>query len=837
MSEYINKKFFSYKRRNSPFKLILIVILVILVFIILTAGLFAYNVRKEYSEKIASAKDYVISGEESSEVLDCNGNVLKVLYFSKRRIYVSLDKISLDLRNAVVASEDERFYKHKGYDLKSLVRATIHNLFSKDFVEGGSTITQQLARNLFLTTEKTISRKLKEVIIATELEKKYTKSEILELYLNQAYFGEGCYGVETASRSFFGKSAADLDLSSATLLVAVLPAPSELSLFSNFESVKEKQKLVLDKMVRNEFIIEEEADSAFKKDAKILEKGSFSVNETVLKDGADYFIDYVKDEALTILSASDLYKGGLKIYTTYNPDFQKICFESFNQVINEAIQNGLLPKDKKDKLQVLQPQGAVVALSVKSGDIISLIGGRDYSNTKFNRALAERQPGSSFKIFQYTAAIDRGILSPDSILVSEPININGWSPKEWTGGYFGALTVRNAIKLSSNIAAVKAFQKVGADLVVEYAKKMGIKSELLKVPSLALGSNDVKPLDMAVAYATLSNEGKKVEPYAIRKIEKRQTKEILYEAKPKGEQVISPQAAYVMTDLLKGPLSSGGTAEAVNVQGLTIAGKTGTSDNFRDGWFIGYTPEVCIAIYIGSDSKEVDLSAIPNYGSTFSGQIFKRIMQSLKSKNLISNLDWKKPEGIIKCKICIATGKLANSTCTYRIEERIVGAETPICQINHLSKTSSKPEDKKPSESVKTQEQNQTNKETDKTITKEKESENKSTESKPQSDTIVTPKTSFDNPPFSDTGDFTISFGSSMLKVGSPVDINFFIYDQRGVSIELFIDGNLTAVLTEYPYKFYYSPANKGEVLFQAVLRDRDNNIIGNKIFKAYVFD
>ena len=481
MSEYINKKFFSYKKRSSPFKIILILILIILIFIILTVFSLSYNIRKEYSEKIKNAKEYVISGEESSEVLDCNGNVLKVLYFSKRRIYVSLDKISLDLRNAVVASEDERFYKHKGYDLKSLVRATIHNLFSRDFVEGGSTITQQLARNLFLTTEKTISRKLKEVIIATELEKKYTKSEILELYLNQAYFGEGCYGVETASRSFFGKSANELDLSSATLLVAVLPAPSELSLFSNIESVKERQKLVLDKMVRNKSITEEEADATFKKDVKILEKGSFSVNETVLKDGADYFIDYVKDEALTILSASDLYKGGLKIYTTYNPDFQKICFESFNQVINDAMKNGLLPKDKKDKLNVIQPQGAIVALSVKSGEIISLIGGRDYSNTKFNRALAERQPGSSFKIFQYTAAIDRGILSPESILVSEPININGWSPKEWTGGYFGALTVRNAIRLSSNIAAVKAFQTgdvtAARELTNRSAAALGLKPE------------------------------------------------------------------------------------------------------------------------------------------------------------------------------------------------------------------------------------------------------------------------------------------------------------------------------------------------------------------------
>lgn len=825
MSELINSKFFAFKKNNSTLKLILITLLVIFLFFISLAIFLTSKVRKEYSEKIINTKTYVISGEESSEILDNNGNVLKLLYFSKRRIYVSLDKISPHIIDAVVASEDERFYKHHGFDLKALFRATIHNLFSNEFVEGGSTITQQLARNLFLTSEKTITRKFKEVIIATELEKKFTKSEILEFYLNQAYFGEGCYGVESACRNFFGKNASELDISSATLLVSVLPAPSELSLFSNLESVKENQRLVLDKMIRNNYITEEEAKEAFEKEVKILEKGAFSINETILKDGADYFVDYVKEEASKILPVSELYKGGLKIYTTFDANFQKACFDSFNQVINEAIKKGLIPKEKRDKFQVIQPQGAAVALSVKNGEILALIGGRDYSNTKFNRVTAERQPGSSFKIFQYTAAIDKGILAPESILVSEPVNIDGWRPKEWTSGYFGALTVRRAIKISSNIAAVKALQKVGADTVIEYAKKMGIKSNLLPVPSLALGSNDVKPLDMAVAYATLSNEGKRIDPIAIRKITKRQTGEILYTAKQKGEQVISPQAAYIMTDLLREPLSPGGTAEAVNVPNLNIAGKTGTSDNFRDGWFIGYTPEICLAIYIGSDSKEVDLSAVPNYGSTFSGQIFKKAVSTLSSKGLIKNLNWKRPEGIIKCKICIETGKLANSTCPYRIEERISGTEPSICHINHAKKIASNPDVKESSKENEIKEEE--------AIKEEEESEEEKTESQ---DT-KTPKTSFDLPPISDTGDFQITFGSNILKVGSPVDINFFIYDERGNSIELFIDGILTAVLTEYPFRFYYLPTQKGEILFQAILRDRDENIIGNKIFKVYVFD
>jgi penicillin-binding protein 1A len=828
MSEFINNEILWFKKKRAPLNIIFALLLVLITAILITAGIFYYKVSAEFRDKVANARNLVISGEESSEIFDRDGNVIKVLYFSKRRIYVSLDEISPFLRDAVVASEDERFYKHIGFDPEAVIRATIHNIFSKDFAEGGSTITQQLVRNLFLSDEKKISRKLKEIVIAAELEKRYTKSEILELYLNQAYFGEGCYGAETASRSFFGKNAIDLDLAESTLLVSVLPAPSELSLYDNFSLVKERQKLVLDKMVRNKYISEKEADEIFKKEVKISERGVFSTNETILRYGTDYFVDYVKDEVTKILSASELYKGGLKIYTSLNPSVQKICFESFTNVLNEASRDGRLPKDKKDSLGVIQPQGCVVALSVGNGEIMALVGGRDYSNTKFNRVLAERQPGSSFKIFQYTAAIDKGILAPESILVSEPINIDGWRPREWTYGYFGALTVRNAIKISSNIAAVKASQRVGLSTVIEYAKKMGIKSNLLPVPSLALGSNDVRPLDMAVSYATLSNYGKRVNPVAIKRIEKRQTNEIIYEAEKGAEQVISPQAAYIMTDLLKGPLSSGGTAEAVNVQGLNLAGKTGTSDNYRDGWFVGYNPEICLAIYVGSDSKDVDLSAIPNYGSTFSGQIFKRIISSLFSQKIISNVDWKKPEGIIKAKICTLTGKLANSTCPYRIETRITGVGTDLCPINHTPKVAKKNETDKTQEAKKSPID-----ENSKGISEKPKEETPKDETKKEE----APKTSFDRSPLSDTGNFRITFGSNILRVNSPVDVNFYINDPEGVAVELYIDGNLVAVLTEYPFRFYYLPISSGEVLFQAVLRDKNSNIIGNKIFKIYIFE
>lgn len=847
MSKYVNSTVFWYKKSASKLRIFFISLFSIFLFFLIFASLFGYQVVSQYSRELPQAKNLVIRTEESSQILDRNKNVLKTLFLSEQRIYDPLTDISKHMQNAVIASEDERFYQHNGFDPKAVIRAIFHNLLSGDFAEGGSTITQQLARNVFLTADKTISRKVKEIILSIRIEQNYKKTEILELYLNQAFFGEGCYGVETASRKYFNKHAKDLTLAEASLLTAVLPAPSVYSIRYSLPIVKEQQKTVLYKMRINGYITEAEEKKALETIVKLSSGNTLPDNQTILADGSDYFVDYVKEEVQKKLSFSELYKGGLKIQTTIDPGIQKIAFSSFTKILDEGQKTGSLPTGRKDSKGTIQPQGAVVVLSPKTGEILAMVGGRNYQNTKFNRSTALRQPGSSFKIFAYTAAIDTGVLSPESILVSEPVNIDGWRPREWTYGYFGAMSVRRAIAISSNIAAVKATMKVGLDKTVEYAKRLGIKSELIAVPSIALGSVEVRPLDMASAYGVLSNRGKYLEPNSILKIEKRNFSEPLFVPKNVAKQVISPQAAYIMTDLLKGPISPDGTASQVGIPDLYMAGKTGTTENFRDGWFVGYTPYFSISVYVGSDSKEVDLSAVQNYGSVFSGKIFKSIMNQIyfgKGNTHIPNTDWERPEGLIQLKICMVTGKIANISCPFHYETHILGSEPGVCEQKHVPKKIVEKDKKTKDPAKKVPDDKKTTTDDKNTAEKPKEPDQPAnppeTPSEPNNPTepppTAPPNQSFTKPPISDSDTFRVEFSSNKIKKGSPVEINFQINDPTGSSLEIFINGNLVAYLTDYPFRYYYFPEEEGENLFQAVLKNSNGSILGSKIFYFYVF-
>jgi len=813
----------------------------IFLFFFLIAGFYGFQVVQQYGRELPQAKNLIIRTEESSQILDRNNNVLKTLFLSEQRIYNPLTEISKHMQNAVIASEDERFYQHNGLDVKAVFRAIFHNLLSGGFDEGGSTLTQQLARNVFLTTDKTISRKVKEIILSLRIEQNFKKTEILELYINQSYFGEGCYGVETAARKFFNKHAKDLNIAEASLLTAVLPAPSVYSLRNAMPIVKENQKNVLYKMKVNGYITEEEEKKAFDAVIKISSGNTLPDNQTLLPDGTDYFVDYVKEEVQKKLSFSELYKGGLKIQTTIDPEFQKIAYASFTKTLEEGQKNGSIPSGKKDSKGTAQPQGAVVILSPKTGEILAMVGGRNYQNTKFNRVLSLRQPGSSFKVFAYTAAIDTGHLTPESLLVSEPINIDGWRPREWTSGYFGSMSVRRAIAISSNIAAVKATMKVGLDKTVDYAKRMGIKSDLLAVPSIALGSVEVRPLDMASAYGVISNRGQYFEPYSIVKIDKRNFSEPVFLQKRLGKQVISPQAAYEMTDLLKGPISPDGTASQVGIPDLYMAGKTGTTENFKDGWFVGITPYVSVAIYVGSDSKEVDMSAVQNYGSVFSGKIFKSIMNQIyfgTGKKKFPNVDWERPGGFIQLKICLITGKIANISCPYHYETHILGTEPGECGQKHVPKKVEE-KDKKPKEPEKKNPDDKKDPKDDKNNPEIPNDPNQPSnppdtpEEPPPGDL---PDQSFTKPPLSDSDTFRVEFSTTKIRKGSPVEINFQINDPTGSSLEIFINGNLVAYLNDYPFRYYFYPEETGENLFQAVLKSSTGSILGSKIFYFYVF-
>ncbi|MDI6861746.1 MAG: PBP1A family penicillin-binding protein, partial [Caldisericia bacterium] len=565
---------------------------------------------------------------------DREGNLIKVVFFSENRIFVSLNEVPKHFIDALIASEDERFFKHKGVDFKAIIRSLFINIKTKEIIEGASTITMQLARELFLSKEVTLERKIKEMILALRLEKLYSKEEILTYYINQVFFGSGAYGVEAAARRYFGKHAKDLSLAESAMLVGILPSPSLTNPLVDFERAKIEQKRVLQRMVKVGFITQEEADKAYEEEIILKE-----FKEEVSNDPNGWFIDYVKDRVREILGEEILYKGGLKIYTTIDPKIQNLAYQTFNKVIEDNVKAKIF-SNKKDDLGVRQPQGAVVILDPKTGEILAMVGGRDYSETQFNRALALRKPGSSFKIFDYTPAIENGVVTPATIINSDYIELQGWIPKEWEGSYFGKLTVRDAITYSSNICAVKTGLRVGLDRVVYYARKMGIRTPLEPYPSMTIGGFEVTPLDMAVAYGVLANMGERVDARGITKILGKDGRP-LYESKPNPVRVVSKEASYIMTDLFK----SVTYYYFPEFRGIPLACKSGTAGDFTSGWFIGYTKDFVVSTYIGSDKELIGLEGVKNWGRRFAGEVWRGIFKELIK--IKKPTDWERPEKVI----------------------------------------------------------------------------------------------------------------------------------------------------------------------------------------------
>jgi len=645
---------------------VLLIILIIFAIIFASVSIYAYSVYKEYSAALPNIKDIQYEPPQSSEIYDRNGNLIKTVYFAENRIYVSLNDVSKNFIDALIASEDERFYTHKGVDYMAMIRALFSNIRAGTIVSGFSTITMQLARELFLTKEVTLERKFKEMILALRLENIYSKEEILTYYVNQIFFGSGAYGVEAAARRYFGKHAKDLTLAESAMLVGILPSPSVYPPTINFDLAKERQKIVLERMVKNGFITEEEKEKALNEEIILKE-----YKEDVSNDPNGWFIDYVKDRVREILGEEILYKGGLKIYTTIDPDIQNLAFTSFNKVIDDNVKAKIF-SNKKDELGVKQPQGAVVVLNPKTGEILSMVGGRDYSETQFNRTLALRKPGSSFKIFDYTPAIENGVVTPATILVSEEIEIAGWKPTEWEeeGKFFGTLNVRQALTKSSNICAVKTGLRVGLDRVVYYAKKMGIRTPLEPYPSMTIGGFEVTPLDMAVAYGVLSNMGERVDATGVLKIIGKDGR-VVYENKINPVRVVSPEASYVMTDIFKDVLYY----YFPQFKNLPIACKSGTSGDFTSAWFIGYTNDYVVSCYVGSDKELIGLEGVYNWGSRFAGQIWKNVMQELiKIKKPV---DWERPEKVVYAKVCSDSGLLPTPFCTNTKTEIFISGYEP----------------------------------------------------------------------------------------------------------------------------------------------------------------
>lgn len=524
-----------------------------------------------------------------SQYYDNDNKIIYTTASAEHRLPVKFDKVPKVVRNAFISIEDNRFYEHGGIDYRGTLRALVSNIMGQE-VQGGSTITQQLAKNAFLSQERTISRKIKEAFLAKQLENKYTKDEILTMYLNQIYFGEGSYGVESASQTYFGKHIQDVTLAEAATLAAIPKSPNYYDPMENPKANKERRDLVLDQMVKYGHITQEEAQRAKAENVKIR-----AASSGTKKNLRSYFFDYVTQLVIDKFGADALYKGGLKIYTTLDSSMQQYAEDSLKH-LPDIYTN--------DPDHLTQPQAGLVAIDPTTGYIKAMIGGR--GQDKFNRAvLAQRQPGSAFKAFVYLTAMDQGMTAA-TIVEDKPLVRGSWAPQNAGGGWHGTVTLRTALSKSYNIPAIRVALKVGTENVLKMAKAAGITTLVENGrytddnPAMALGglTKGVTPLDMATAYGTIAANGIYHKPVVIKKILDRNGK-VIYEHKDEGKQVISAKAAYQTTDILKDVLISG-TAAGSGL-GRPAAGKTGTTDNSKDAWFVGYTPNLSCAVWVGDD--------------------------------------------------------------------------------------------------------------------------------------------------------------------------------------------------------------------------------------------
>ena len=520
--------------------------------------------------------------------------VLLAEFYIEKRDPVPIKIIPDYLKKALIVTEDRSFYQHSGIDMKGILRAIYRDIKAGKFVEGASTLTQQLSKTLFLQPRKTLLRKAKEAFLSFQIERRYTKDEILELYLNQVYFGSGAYGVESAARIYFGKSVSDLDLSECALLAGLPKSPSRYSPLIDKDLALKRRNTVL-KQMKDTGVISQAVFNIAKEEPLNLAKQ----NKTTVK--APYFIESIKLFLENTVGSSRLYKGGLTVITTLDFKLQKAA--------ELAVEKGLSALKRRMKQQFIKnpdPQCALVSLDVLSGGILAMVGGSDFSKTRFNRAtIAKRQPGSAFKPIVYAYAIEQGF-SQNKIILDAPVAFKignrkkEWEPKNFSDDYKGEMTLRMALALSKNIPAVRLIEMLGPSSVVRFAHSMGIESTLYPNLSLALGTSGVKLINLTAAYSVFPNKGKLIEPYGVVEVMDANGR-LIWRVKPQKKAVMSRESAAIITDMLRSVIQNG-TAKKAKVIQRPIAGKTGTTDEFKDALFIGFSPSITTGVWVGQDT-------------------------------------------------------------------------------------------------------------------------------------------------------------------------------------------------------------------------------------------
>ncbi|MDA0867517.1 MAG: penicillin-binding protein 1A, partial [Cyanobacteria bacterium] len=521
---------------------------------------------------------------------------------------IAYDDIPPNLVQAFIAAEDRRFYEHDGVDYQAIARATIANLRNRDVVEGASTITQQLARIVFLDQERSFQRKAREALIALKIQGEYDKSVVLERYLNLVYLGAGAYGVADAAWVYFGKTVDELTLAESAMIAGMAPAPSLYSPLVDPVAAKRQRDLVIGRMLETGVITRAEADAAMASEVATTPK-----EPKYLYSEFPYFTIYVQKQLAEILPPEVIEAGGLEIETTLNVDWQRKAQATIEETVETL--------GRRQRFQ----QASLVAIDPRNGEIRAMVGGTDFNESQFNRATqAQRQPGSTFKAFVYTTAIAAGF-SPSKSYADSKFVVDGYEPKNYGGGYSGNVSMQRALTSSINIVAVKVLIDVGFDPVIEMAQRMGIESPLKPTYSLALGASEVNLLELTSAYGTLAADGKHVKPHGIRRI-RDSAGNVLYSVDNTPTQAVDPDTAAIMTWMLRGVVE-GGTGSRAAI-GRPVAGKTGTSERNRDLWFIGYIPQLVVGIWLGNDDSSPTWGASSSAAYTW-GQFVSQLLDEI----------------------------------------------------------------------------------------------------------------------------------------------------------------------------------------------------------------
>ncbi|HOH06401.1 MAG TPA: PBP1A family penicillin-binding protein [bacterium] len=520
------------------------------------------------------------------------------------RVVISIDEMPPAVQQAFISLEDDSFYRHHGISKLHLMRALAENLVHLGGKGGGSSITQQLAKNLFFSFERDWARKFKEMFVAFQIEQQFTKEEILEAYINQINFGSGVYGIELASQTYFAKHASELTLAESAILAGIPRWPARYNPSTNPGVAKERQSFVLRRMVDEGFITEPERTVAWAESIKV-----DRVNR--LQGSADYFVEEIKSRTADKLTPDAVNFGGLRIYATVDSRLQLEATRAVAEGLARLDESlGLDPYNKASwEERINYPQAALVAVDVRTGAVRAMVGGRDFRRAPFNRATANnRHAGSAFKPFIYFTALEKKLITPATVKVDEevafPNGSNTWSPDNIDFNYLGPVTMKYALLRSINTISAKLIYELSPEAVTAAAQRLGITSMLEPNLSLALGATGVSPIEMASAFATIANGGIRCQPFILRSIHN-ELNEVVEETIPKSQRVTDAQTAFLLLDMLTGVVEKGGTGSAVRSYGFyrPCAGKTGTSNDYRDAWFVGFTPELAVAVWVGYDDN------------------------------------------------------------------------------------------------------------------------------------------------------------------------------------------------------------------------------------------